>query len=251
MIEIPPGDFWMGSTEGEIKLAFEQYQTANPRMRLWWMEDEIPKHRVSLGKFWIDEVEVTNSQYAAFLKSPEGRNYAAPQTWKDGAIPGGDYEHPVTGINRTEASAYCRSRGKRLPNERQWEKAARGPEGRTYPWGDDLRIKEVSEGRTEVNTLESGRNHTVQVGSMRDDLSYYRVKDMGGNVMEWVEDDYSPYRGYKPSPDALRAYDEHQGFAIARGGSFDTYLHDARGANRRYFGSAHRGRDIGFRCAAD
>jgi len=116
--------------------------------------------------FQIDKYEVTQKNFA--------------KTTKDWEIPAGKENHPATEVTYFEAEAYCKSVGKRLPTALEWEKAARGKDGRIYPWGNDF-------DGAKANTVESGPGSTVPVGSYKNGVSPYGVHDMSGNVWEWVD----------------------------------------------------------------
>jgi formylglycine-generating enzyme required for sulfatase activity len=140
-------------------------------------QNYIPPQQVELAEFWIDQSEVTNAQYAAFLA--ETKN-SPPAAWPEGQIPADQADHPVKGISWHMAEGYCQWAKKRLPREAEWEVAARGPEGRLFPWGDDPQAVELP---------QSG---TYPVGSKPTNQSAFGVFDMAGNVWEWVGDTYAP-----------------------------------------------------------
>lgn len=123
------------------------------------------KAKVSVKAFEIDKFEVTNAQYK--------------EVSKDFQIPAGKENNPATDVNYFDAEAYCKAVGKRLPTANEWEKAARGADGRTFPWGN-----KADPGK--ANVLESGKGATVPVGLFKDGGSSYGVMDMAGNVWEWV-----------------------------------------------------------------
>lgn len=245
MIQIPAGDFIMGSSKEEIKHLISEMVPKYPQFQLWFFEDEMPKRKANLGTIWMDKFEVTNLQYSKFLSSQEGSSVTSPRSWDDRKVPPGKGNHPVTGVDKFQASAYCKFLGKRLPTEAEWEKAARGTNGNIYTWGNNLSVRDV-------NTAEIGRHDTTEVGTMRDDVSPYGILDMGGNVMELVIDGYKPYPDNDAETEkAKRAFVDREGWAVARGSSYEGVLYDARGANRRYFSPSHQGKDIGFRCTTD
>jgi formylglycine-generating enzyme required for sulfatase activity len=122
MVLVPLGEFLMGSPDGTD--AFD---------------DERPQRRIYIGAFWIDRHEVTNADYEAFVKAtghrvPENANPSA-SLWQNSAPLPGSEKHPVVNVGWDDAAGYCQWQGKRLPTEAEWEKAARGTDGRRYPWG--------------------------------------------------------------------------------------------------------------------
>jgi len=168
MVLIPAGDFVLG-TDNKESLAY-------------------PQQKLNLLAFWIDKYEVTNSQFLDFAiktgytgeGAKEGKDWRLFFTPDKGLF-------PVVYITWNDAVAYCKSVGKRLPTEEEWEKAARGPSGNTYPWGN-----EWAEGRS--NTYESGPSKPVAIGEFND-VSYFGVHDMLGNVQEWTSSWFVTYKG--------------------------------------------------------
>jgi len=121
---------------------------------------------VKVAAFEIDKFEVTNEEYKNFQK--------------DFHFPAGKEKHPVTEVTYFDAEAYCKAVGKRLPTGTEWEKAARGTDGRKYPWGNTFKTENA-------NTMESGKTDTLPAGSFKDGASPYGAMDMAGNVWEWVD----------------------------------------------------------------
>jgi formylglycine-generating enzyme required for sulfatase activity len=146
---------------------------------------------VELQAFWLDQFEVTNAEYAAYVESGGS---VAPYGWDDGHYPAGEDNHPVRGVTFDQAAAYCQALGKRLPQEAEWEAAARGPQGSLYPWGDD------------PNTVQFDPTNTYPVGSVPANKSWAGAYDMAGNAWEWVSSPYEPVPG---------------GQQVLRGGSFN------------------------------
>ncbi|HLA39122.1 MAG TPA: SUMF1/EgtB/PvdO family nonheme iron enzyme, partial [Candidatus Glassbacteria bacterium] len=147
-------------------------------------------------------------------------------------------DFPVTYVSWLDAVAYSRWIGKRLPTEMEWEKAARGPNGFQWPWGDRFY-------KHRCNVKETGKGRTMPVGSFLTGANDYGVLDLAGNVWEWVADDMRPYSGASEA-----SYYFPQGYRkVMRGGSFKTNGDFARGAFRGDGGVTQIYSDVGFRCA--
>jgi len=136
------------------------------------------KQQIHLDDFWISKTPITNAQYKIFV---DATGYEKPQHWGNGKITIGKEQHPVIHVSWEDAQAFCRWAGVQLPGERQWEKAARGTDGRTYPWG------EAAPDGNRCNFNES-IGDTSTVGQYPQGASPYGVLDMAGNVFEWCED---------------------------------------------------------------
>jgi formylglycine-generating enzyme required for sulfatase activity len=202
--------------------------------------DERPAHRVQLGAYSIDRDEVSVARYRACV---EAGRCAAP-----GGKQGAD-DAPVTWVSWRDAAAYCAFVGERLPSEAEWERAARGTDGRTYPWGDAPECTRANfgnyhgEGRCPKNPGAPAR-----VGSYPAGAAPSGARDMAGNVWEWVADWYDPryYARSAPSNPRGPAHGERR---VVRGGACCSMFGLPRAANRLAFPPDYRDDDIGFRCA--
>jgi len=227
MVLIPEGEFVMGSDQNDGRIGFEVGV------------DSMPKHRVSVKPYWIDRYEVSIGPYRKFVRAT-GRE--VPSIWKDYkefGYPAPADDHPVIDVNFYDAEAYCQWVGKRLPTEEEWEKAARGTDGRIWPWGNQLDLKRL-------NTEDSKRNWTTPVGSFPGGASSYGVHDMAGNAMEWTSSILQSY------PGAPKMIAPDKKFRILRGGSWGMPANPfARPAHRHYRLAELAQPDFGFRCAKD
>ena len=206
----------------------------------WWPKSQ-PEHKVTISGFYMDKYEVTNRKYRAFVTAT-GRK--PPDNWTGGNIPAGKEDHPVVFVSWRDAEAFCKWEGKRLPKETEWEKAARGADGRTFPWGNKF-------DKNKANTPQYGHGDTMPAGSFENGKSPYGIYDLAGNAWEWVDDWFKPYPG-NTHPD--ENYGEK--YKVLRGGSwYDcTYYKcgiSAPAYNRIFFNPDTRNNNFGFRCAKD
>jgi len=216
MALIQPGAFWMGSDDGN--------------------DDEKPRHRVHLDAYSIDRFEVANGLYRRFM---EATGRAAPRFWTHGDLNGAS--QPVVGVSWHDADAYCRWFGKRLPTEAEWEAAARGDDGRTYPWGEQW-------DSSRANSKESQLNKPAPVGSYPSGVSPYGVHDMAGNVWEWVADWYAKDY-YQRSPQRNPRGPEAGPWKVLRGGAWGYLPSLLRTTSRLSITPDLRNTVVGFRCA--
>ncbi len=224
MALIPAGEFPMGSVKG----------SANAK------RSESPQRMVSLDAYYMDVYEVTTKDYATFLAATQPQ---APKAWNqvDLAKHG---DRPVVGVTWDHAMAYCKWVGKRLPTEAEWEKAARGTDGRQYPWGNELPTSD----RATLTKKWDGYDTPTPVGSLEAGKSPYGLYDMAGNAMEWVSDWYDP-KYYKTAPSKNPKGPETGKAGVVRGGGWGFLPADARTARRIYPPRETRCINIGFRCA--
>jgi len=180
---------------------------------------------------------------------------------------GSEVDHlPIVNVTWADAQSYCRYAGGRLPTEAEWEKAARGTDGREYPWGDEVSCERANWGNFDGEGPCAGRNpgHPVAVGQYPDGASPYGVLDLGGNVWEWVADRYDDdAAAIAPEVSSRRdgAARERAGRGntrpgnaerrVVKGGSCCSFFVGPRAANRNAWSPDHRDADLGFRCVAD
>jgi formylglycine-generating enzyme required for sulfatase activity len=227
MIIIPAGEFLMGSPEGQGR------------------PDEWPQRSVYLDAFEIDQVEVTNERYMRFVKATGHR--PPPDPFGIGPLQSikGLEQLPVVQTTWYDAKAYCTWAQKRLPTEAEWEKAARGTDGRLYPWGNDPPTPR----RANFDREWDDQRTLHAVGSLPEGDSPYGVKDMAGNAREWVADWYDADY-YAQAPDRNPQGPEKKGVVRSiRGGSWHSPANDIRAAARGRGGFALQTHGTGFRCA--
>ena len=265
MALVPAGAFWMGSDRAEVDRFVEVCKKAGQQeahCKVWSVE-EFPRHRVTLDAFYIDRYEVTNALFERFVRSTghrtiaerEGNSWVWQQKdnkwqwvkvdgaeWRKPAGPGSGAEpnHPVVHVSWHDADAYCKWAGKRLPTEAEWEKAARGTDGRRYPWGEAWDAAKAN-GDMTVRT-------TRPVGSYAGGVSPYGLYDMAGNVAEWVGDWFDA-NYYQRSPERNPRGPDSGQRRVLRGGHWVSSPNTLRAAPRDRSAPVTRGTSFGFRCA--
>ena len=257
MVYIAPGEFILGTSDADIDAWLKEH----PSDKRVDLTDGRPRSRVNLPGYWIGRTEVTNAQYLRFVQATRHR---APDHWKGGAIPAGLENFPVVYVDWDDACAYCEWARGRLPTDLEWEKAARGGDGRTFPWGfrwdrtrcrnfelitgreyatgDDWRSAYV---RRWYDSHDAVREGPVAVGAYPAGASPYGCLDMAGNVEELCAE-MSP--SLAPSPYGHRT----PAGLMLRGGSWDQ-LTPFSFRCVRYICPTRRdcGNNFGFRCARD
>jgi len=233
MVLVPSGAFKMGSNDG--------------------LPNERPEHQVTLDAYYIDQYEVTLSLYRKFLESGK---HDSPPTWDDeAATTVGD--RPAIGMKWSDAAAYCQWAGKRLPTEAEWEKAARGTDGRRYPWGHMQPFVDianynrgvwVSETITLVAVTSGLEGMSVRHGLKEGGKSPYGLAHMAGNASEWVADWYDR-EYYQQSPEKNPAGPAQGEKRVLRGGSWADLPQALRVTARFSAEPDFEDRTIGFRCA--
>lgn len=207
MVLIPGGEFIMGASEKHGLIGIDVGV------------DAMPEHTVNLKPFYIDKYEITNADYKRFMAAT-GRpamNLWGPE-WADEYPPMRDND-PASGLTWQDADEYCKWAGKRLATEEEWEKAARGTDGRKFPWGNEWK-KDIAN-TTEYSTTRQMTGHTKYThtvalpGTFKGDVSPYGVYDMAGNVMEWTGSWYKPYPGSRLERDTFG-----ERLRVMRGGSW-------------------------------
>lgn len=233
MIYLPGGSFGMGNLSGR--------------------SDARPKHEVKLSAFYIDQFEVTNAAYQEFVDAtghpapwidPQKYPWANEYNWTAGKYPAGTGDHPVVLVSWSDAVAFAKWKGKRLPTEAEWEKAASDGTSRIYPWGDEWDV-------TKCNSRESHLNAAVAVTAYENGSSPRGVRNLAGNVWEWCSDWYDKdYYQQSSVQDPVGA--DRGATKVIRGGSWDTYGVDRLTTfSRESQFPGTKSYDLGFRCAKD
>jgi serine/threonine-protein kinase len=252
MVFVPKGEFIMGSDADDAM--FECQKFRNDCSRDWFLDEE-PQHQVFLDSFWIDQTEVTNFMYSQCVKvgvcSFPFRNYS--YTRSDYYINEIYGNYPVMFVTWAQARTYCEWSGGHLPSEAQWEKAARGTDGRIYPWGDEF--SENTANFCDINCpfpwayklINDNYNDTAPVKSYEGGKSIYGAYDMAGNVWEWTSSLRKPYP-YDPKDgrEDLFAF----GDRVLRGGSWNFSIIGLRASHHDEYNDPELWiNSIGFRCA--
>ena len=218
MVLVPAGYFWMGSDDA----------AAEP--------DEQPRRQVFLPAFYMDAVEVTNRRYQTLV--PEHR------------FPPGEEDLPVTHVLKREAEEFCRRAGRRLPTTAEWEKAARGTEGRVYPWGNEFnpdfanirrRTTPATNNMADCKSPLAPAHGKLAGGSFPKGASPYGCQDMAGNVWEWVSDVWKDSVPFGQSAG--------EGRGILRGGAYNYSPLQARTSHQGFEDLDATCHDVGFRSA--
>jgi formylglycine-generating enzyme required for sulfatase activity len=222
LVRVPAGEFLMGSADNDTAAA----------------SDEKRQHTVTLDEYWIGKYEVTNAQYAAFAAA---KNI-------DWSMPSGKENHPVVSVSWYDAVAFCEwlsevsGRTIRLPTEAEWEKAARGTDGRLYPWGNESPTCDLAQ----YGECDGG---ALPVGSKPKGASPYGALDMAGNVWEWVAD-WSDSNYYDNSPNRNPTGPTSGEYRGLRGGAWFDISVNVRAAYRGGHDPDLRNVNFGFRVAA-
>jgi formylglycine-generating enzyme required for sulfatase activity len=255
MVLVPAGSFIMGmdmlSVLSECQQRRSEFECKRDRFT-----DIEPPHTVSLSDYYVDRYEVTNASYAECVAAR-----ACDPPDETDSYNGGPYygdprysDNPVTHISWYDALAYCHWRGARLPTEAEWEKAARGTDGRLYPWGsafegDRLNYCDAGCGQPWADsTFDDGYALTAPVGSYPEGISPYGAHDMAGNVWEWVMDWYRrDYYRHSPELDPPGPASGHA--RVIRGGSWFSIDLESRAIGRDSDLPGVSWYTVGLRCA--
>jgi formylglycine-generating enzyme required for sulfatase activity len=247
MVWVPAGEFIMGSTDEQTAAWLKELPGEYQELGKFFFDAEKPQRKVFLNGYWMYKYEVTVAQYRKFCEATKREMPQAPDWgWID--------THPMGMVSWQDAADYAKWAGVALPTEAQWEKAARGTDGRIYPWGNDW---DATKCANSVGILKS----TQPIGSYPTGVSPYGCMDMAGNVWEWCADWYDPkYYANVPfknptGPSGAVKFEGYgrtiEGARVLRGGSWNCGSLDGpfRCAHRYSFGPTLRDYAYGFRCA--
>ena len=219
MVSVPAGEFLMGSKEGTV--------------------DEGPEHIVYLDAFYIDKYEINNTQYRKCVEAGRCTRLEKRTNYDDPDFA----HHPVVNVTWPWANVYCKWARKRLPTEAEWEKAARGTDGRMYPWGEEIDCDHAQ--------FKDCGGQTVPIGSLPNGASPYGAFDMAGNVWEWVIDEWQEDY-YQVSPSSNPQGPSHprniREIHVFRGGSWSESADLLRSTYRSWYEPNAQYYNLGFRC---
>jgi formylglycine-generating enzyme required for sulfatase activity len=268
LLPVAGGTFEMGTTLEEIRQAVDECVADEGTCQIAYGEDSFPGHSVTVNAFQIEATEVTYEQYVAFLNWLGARShlngcggFLCLATLNETDVSNVTFDSanyrvrpeinqfPVAGVTWYGAQAYCEAIGRRLPTEAEWERAARGSDGRRFPWGNTL---DTSLAKTNRPLVEATLRGAVEVGLYPGGASPYGALDMAGNVAEWVSDWYSATWYNQPESGGLDRGGPPAGTEKSiRGGSWDNPPFFARTVHRLSAPPDQQRIWVGFRCAAD
>ena len=234
MVLIPGGEFYMGSSVEEIMEVKKAYGKRD-MYRDYPFDAESPKRKMHLNAFYIDRHEVTNGAYYEFVKATGHRQ---PRHWKEGKPKDDQLDHPVSYVSQLDAAAFAQWAGKRLPTAEAWEKAARGTDGRVFPWGNAFDPFKAATAESDIQFIFGALcsvNAANRIETAPGDVSPFGVRDLAGNVREWTSS--------SPS--------EAPSMAFIKGGSWLDLSVNARAAHKEYVSREGMSHIIGFRCVLD
>ena len=258
MVFIPAGQFVFGTDQTD-----ESGLNASMGIPKPLYQDAHPEQKPFLKGFYIDRFEVTNHRYQKFLEDlpthPEYKimieklgYYSPPKGWQKTQFPEDQGDHPVVWVSWFDAANFCQWANKRLPTEKEWERAARGTQGQAYPWGNAF-----ERDRANLPNKLGSKVALSKVGAFPKGANPEGVEDLIGNAWEWIDGDYAPY------PNNTFQFDDfNQGFKVIRGTSVSDIGHFpgefyakvlkefARSGYRQYADPAQGASDVGFRCVS-
>lgn len=247
-MHIPAGPFIMGSDNAEREYGYQldEARNSSASRRYRWFENETRTLKTLPGYF-IDRNLVSNADYAAFIETTgqptphvdretwqsyklvHPYNTAQKYIWKNNQVPQDRSNHPAVLVDQNSAQAYCAWRGTRLPNEEEWEKAARGANGNYFPWGNQF-------DPTKLNSADNGPFDTANINNYENGASPYGILNMAGMVFEWTS--------------TACPSDNRPNASIVKGGSWDDFPGVTRSAAKHCRPNTLKHVLLGFRCAS-
>jgi len=229
MVFVPAGKFTMGSDSGN--------------------SNEQPIHIANLDSFWIDQTEITNEMYSICVQNGACNEPSDTTYYSDSA----NANHPIVYVNWQDAQNYCAWADRRLPSEAEWEKAARGTDGRSHPWGEEFgcygnfKLWQVQNNKNGGYEIPCTSGSVSKVGDFPEGASPFGALDMAGNAWEWVADWYD-MTYYNISPSNNPQGPDSGTSRVIRGGDYDNDFSDVRSAYRSSYNPELGGPNLGFRC---
>jgi formylglycine-generating enzyme required for sulfatase activity len=251
-VYVATGNFTMGDTLDQAMAECRKYEDDCQDS---WFTDEQPPHNVSVDAFWIDKTDVTNAMYGKCVSAGACQTPSSTMSATRSFIPNYFFmdtyaNFPVIYVNWNDAQAYCKWAGARLPTEAEWEKAARGTDGRIFPWGN----ADATCNLANLTPHAGDNNHQCLNDTSGENWKIYGVSpygavDMAGNVWNWMNDWYDA-NYYASSPSSNPQGPSSGTDRVLRGGSFHNYEISVRSAGRYHNDPAFTNYDIGFRCVS-
>ena len=246
-VSIPEGEFLMGSTKAQADTAYTDAKLRSSLLEKHTFDAETPQHTVYLSAFQISRYEITNAQYRTFITAtgrPTPRGHNGEETWKEEDFNGD--KQPVVGVTWFDAQAFAEWIGGSLPTEAQWERAARGTQGRIYPWGNN-----PPKARRHANFARR-YNKTTPVGQFSKGSAPNGIADLAGNVWEWCLDEYNHTIYNQGNKDVRKdplylSYRDVLKARVIRGGAWDVGSAFLRSSLRFKYYPLDSTHTIGFR----
>jgi len=254
MMYVPEGNFLMGSSDGQIQAAAQICSKFNLQDCEHRYLAEKPLHAVYLDAYWIDRTDVTNARYAKCVNAgactaPHNKTHLTKAFFTEAYYDNRQFaDFPVIYVDWNQADQYCQWAGRRLPTEAEWEKAARGTDGRSYPWGEGISCQKANYAQKKDKDNSWCFAGTTNVFYFAQSASPYGVLDMAGNVAQWVAD-WADESYYLNSPERNPGGPSSGQYRVMRGGSWLRAAPDVRSATRGWNTPDLNEDNLGFRCA--
>lgn len=240
MVWVPAGEFTMGSSPKDVEAAYRLTVKLFGYAKKQWFSDEVPAHQVRITKgFWLGQCMVTNAQFRRYSQET-GASYTVERGQSD--------DHAIIWMTWAQAKAYCAHYGLDLPTEAEWEYAARGPQGRKYPWGNEWDPEKCSNDANQFRVLDGGALRPFSVGSFPEGASWCGALDMASLFWQWCEDWSSDNYAHASGTDPAGPKSGER--RALRGGCMIGHVDTPRSARRYSCCPDLGGNMFGFRCVA-